>query len=62
LLLAAECDEPGDGVTIRSAWMAAAGVTIRSSCVTNRKASAVMIRCAQAAGPRDDPLRSLLAA
>jgi hypothetical protein len=44
---------PSDGgVTIRSARSSAAGVTIRSSRVTNR--------CAQAAGPRDEPLRSPL--
>jgi hypothetical protein len=49
-------------VTIRSARASAVSVTIRSSRVTNRSALAVTIRCAQAAGPRDDPLRSLLGA
>jgi hypothetical protein len=49
-------------VTIRSTQAAGTGVTIRSSRVTNRRASAVTIRCARAAGPRDDPLRSLLVA
>jgi hypothetical protein len=42
-------------VTIRCAPAPAVGVMIGSSRVMNRSSSAVMIGCAHAAGPRDDP-------